>query len=66
MQIASNISNASYAKFNEMGSSFPGVSTYVKPIVSYPYVELASHILGYVGPISKSELENNTGYNQMI
>lgn len=64
VQIASNISNASYAKFNEMGSSFPGVSTYVKPIVSYPYVELASHILGYVGPISKSELENNTEYNQ--
>ena len=37
VKIASNISNASYAKFNEMGSSFSGISTYIEPTVSYPY-----------------------------
>ncbi len=64
VKIASNISNASYAKFNEMGSSFPGISTYVEPTVSYPYGELASHILGYVGPINSDELEKNPEYTQ--
>ncbi len=64
VKIASNISNSSYAKFNEMGTSFPGISTYIEPTVSYPYGELASHILGYVGKISPDELENNTDYNQ--
>lgn len=64
VKIASNISNASYAKFNEMGSSFSGISTYIEPTVSYPYGELASHILGYVGPISEEELKANPGYEQ--
>ena len=64
VKIASNISNASYAKFNEMGSSFPGISTYVEPTVSYPYGELASHILGYVGPINQDELDKNPDYKQ--
>ena len=64
VKIANNISNASYAKFNEMSSSFPGVSTYTEPTVSYPYGELASHILGYVGKISPDELEKNEGYDQ--
>lgn len=64
VQLASNISNASYAKFNEMGSSFSGVSTYVGPTVSYPYGELASHILGYVGIISEPELKAHTDYKQ--
>ncbi len=64
VKIAGNISNASYAKFNEMGSSFPGISTYVEPTVSYPYGELASHILGYVGPISQDDLEKNPEYKQ--
>ncbi len=64
VKIASNISNASYAKFNEMGTSFPGISTYVEPTVAYPYGELASHILGYVGKISPDELEKNEDYEQ--
>lgn len=57
--IAKNISNNSYAKFNEMSASFSGVSTYEEPTVSYPYGELASHILGYVGVISEPELEQD-------
>ena len=62
--LAKNISNTSYAKFNEMSSEFPGISTYTEPTVLYPLGELASHILGYVGPISQPELEANPGYDQ--
>lgn len=64
VQLASNVSNASFAKLNEMGASFPGISTFIQPKVSYPYGGLASHILGYVGTINSSELERNPDYNQ--
>ena len=64
VELASNISNSSFAKINEMSASFPGISTYVQPKVSYPYGTLASHILGYVGPINSKELENNPDYSQ--
>lgn len=64
VKIASNISNGSFAKINEMGSSFPGISTYSEPSVAYPYEQLASHILGYVGKISSEELKENPDYEQ--
>ncbi len=64
VKIAGNISNASYAKFNEMASKFSGISTYIEPTVSYPFGEMASHILGYVGPISSDELKANPEYKQ--
>lgn len=60
--LAENVSNASFAKINELASSFPGINTYEKPKVYYPYGTLASHILGYVGPISSKELETNPTY----
>ena len=47
-----------------MGSSFPGISTYSEPSVAYPYEQLASHILGYVGKISSEELKENPDYEQ--
>ena len=64
VKLASNISNNSFAKLNEMSASFPGISTYVQPKVSYPYGTLASHILGYVGPINSEELKEKTEYDQ--
>lgn len=60
VELASNISNASLAKINEMGSSFPGINTVSEPTIYYPYGELASHILGYVGPIGEKELKENS------
>ena len=59
VELASNISNASLAKINEMSTSFPGISTTSEPTIYYPYGTLASHILGYVGPISEDELKGN-------
>ena len=65
VELASNISNASLAKLNEMSSSFPGINTTSEPTLYYPYGLLASHILGYVGPISEDELKANPeDYNQ--
>lgn len=60
VELASNISNASLAKINEMGASFPGINTVAEPTIYYPYGELASHILGYVGPIGEKELKENS------
>lgn len=64
LKLASNISNASFAKINEMSSSFPGISTYSEPTVSYPYKELASHILGYVAPVTQDDLAKDSSYEQ--
>lgn len=64
VKIASNISNSSFAKINEMSVSFPGISTYSEPSVSYPFEQLASHILGYVGKINAEELKENPEYDQ--
>lgn len=59
VELASNISNASLAKINEMSTSFPGMNTTSEATIYYPYGELASHILGYVGPIGEDELKGN-------
>lgn len=64
LTLATNISDASKAKINEMASSFPGISTYSEPIVSYPYKELASHILGYVAPVTQEDLAQDSSYDQ--
>ena len=62
--LANKISDSSFAKLNEMSSSFPGIITVDEPVVFYPYGELASHILGYVSPVSQSDLEKDSSYDQ--
>lgn len=64
LKLASNISDASFARINEMSSSFPGIDTYSEPTVAYPYGEVASHILGYIGPVTQDELTKNPEYDQ--
>src|SRR5574344_1712920 len=64
VKIATNISSASRDKFNEMSSNYPGVSTSSEPTTSYPYGEVASHILGYIAKINSDELKANPGYDQ--
>lgn len=41
----------------ERPDEFPGVSVVQKTIRTYPYGTLAAHLLGYVGPITESELK---------
>ena len=40
----------------------PGVSVEVGPMRTYPHGDLASHLLGYVGEVSASELEADPNY----
>lgn len=60
--LADDISFESVAIFQESNSKFPGLSIKTTPIRDYENGSLASHILGYVGSISKEELEKNEGY----
>jgi len=61
--ISNNISLASVAIIEEQNKSFSGISISVTALRSYPMETLASHVLGYIGPISESELKNNEGYS---
>ena len=58
VEIASNISKNSVLKFFEENSSFSGIDIVTNPIVTYNYGSLASHVLGYCGKITQSELES--------
>lgn len=54
--ISSNISRASALEFNERSESFPGVSVVVEPNREYISGNLASHVVGTIGRITESEL----------
>jgi len=41
----------------ERRHNLPGVVINVRPVRSYPYMNLAAHVLGYVGEITKDELQ---------
>jgi penicillin-binding protein 2 len=45
------------AYFAEHWMDFPGLYLDVEPIRLYPYQQLAAHLLGYLGQISESQLE---------
>ena len=53
VELASNLSQTSVAELNEQSADFPGVNVTTKAIRSYTSGSLASHILGYVGRITK-------------
>ncbi|MDO5556618.1 MAG: penicillin-binding protein 2 [Clostridia bacterium] len=57
VRIAKNISRTSALQFNEQNIDFPGITVVVSPVRKYTQNNFASHILGYVGQISSSELE---------
>ena len=67
--IAKDVSRASAVKLGEQSIYFPGISATTEPLVSYPSGSLASHILGYVGNITETELdgrEDTYGINDVI
>ena len=69
VELASNLSQTSVAELNEQSADFPGVNVTTKAIRSYTSGSLASHILGYVGRITKEELEGKEdvyGLNDII
>ena len=50
------------AKFSEHDVGLPGVDIAIKPVRSYVYGALASHILGYVGPPDDTNKEEARKY----
>jgi len=62
VEIASNVPFTSIAVLAERKNELPGISWYIKSIRNYVDVGSISHILGYVGDITRDEL--TTLYNQ--
>ena len=62
VEIANNISKNSVLVFSEQNSRFYGIDIVTTPVVTYNYGSLASHLLGYCGKITQSELEKNQSY----
>lgn len=64
--IAKSISNNSINELGERGSEFPGINMVAEPVRNYVLGSVASHILGYVGPISSDEYseKKDSGYSQ--
>jgi len=62
--VARNATVAELSTLAEHGSQFPGVKSQVLSVRSYPYGTTASHLLGYVTPITQAELKQykNDGY----
>ena len=57
VKIANDISRESAVKIREQSSNLAGMNIITEPVVKYTSVNLASHILGYVGAISAEEYE---------
>jgi penicillin-binding protein 2 len=66
VEIASNVPFSSIAAIAERKNTLPGVSWNIKSIRNYDNVGSLSHILGYVGDITRDELTSlyNQGYQQ--
>ena len=57
VEIARDITKESVLKFSEQNSKFSGIDIITKPTVTYNNGSFASHVLGYCGKITESELE---------
>ena len=66
VEITSNVSFSTIAAIAEQAHSLPGVSWQSRPIRNYTDISSLSHIIGYVGNITREELTVlfNRGYQQ--
>lgn len=59
--IAYNLSQNSVIEIEEKGEDYPSFYVELSPERVYPYSEYVSHLIGYTGNITKSELETLNG-----
>ncbi len=52
-----NMTEEELAKFAVQRPFFRGVDVYIRQLRHYPYADLTSHVVGYVGRINESELK---------
>jgi penicillin-binding protein 2 len=66
IEIAVNVPYTAIASLAERKDTLPGISWQVKPVRNYGQSNSLSHILGYVGDITRDELTTlyNKGYQQ--
>ncbi|MFZ4478930.1 MAG: penicillin-binding protein 2 [Rhodoferax sp.] len=57
LPLRTRLSDEEVAKFAAQRFRFPGVEIKARLFRSYPYAELASHVIGYIGRINPSEKE---------
>jgi len=57
LPLRTRLSDAEVARFAAQRYRFPGVDIKARLFRSYPYGELASHVVGYIGRINTSEKE---------
>ena len=57
LPIRTRLSDEEVARFAAQRFRFPGVDIKARLFRSYPYAELASHVIGYIGRINKKEKE---------
>lgn len=57
LPIRTRLTDAEVARFAAQRFRFPGVDIKARLFRSYPYGELASHLIGYIGRINQSEKE---------
>src|SRR5581483_9101211 len=63
--LADDLPVAAVARVSEVLTALPGVDLEVQPVRDYPWGEIASHLVGYVGAITQEEYERlkNRGYS---
>ncbi len=61
--IAENVSKDVVAQISERNADFPGITISTDTERTYAYGTLASHILGYIGRITQSELDASEDYD---
>ena len=60
--IKKDVSKSDVIRVEEFSYALPGVSTVATPQRRYAYGKTAGQILGYVGPLSKKELDQSDAY----
>lgn len=60
--VKDNLSMNTVARIEEERRKLPGVVVTYRPVRTYPHGRLAAHLLGYVGEVTKEELEKLEGY----
>jgi len=65
VEIVSGIGLSDLTRIAERIDELPGISWYTKPERDYPFGEMTSHVVGYVGDITPEELQvlYNRGYS---
>ncbi|MGL5511443.1 MAG: penicillin-binding transpeptidase domain-containing protein, partial [Microcoleaceae cyanobacterium] len=60
--LSRQISPEAFILLNERANDFPGVEVRAESVRYYPQGDLASHLLGYIGEVTKEELDKNPDY----